>query len=130
MPEVIGGLSAADIAAIRTASGTYVETALSRNSEAWMKVLADDAVFMPPNMEALDTPAKIRAWIDSFPRMSMFRLTSLEIDGRVDMAYVRGRYEYSVESASDRGKYLEIWRREADGAWRLFRDIWNSDLTA
>ena len=28
----------------------------------------------------------------------------------------------------DRGKYIEIWRKQADGPWKLARDIFNSDL--
>jgi ketosteroid isomerase-like protein len=28
----------------------------------------------------------------------------------------------------DRGKYLEIWKRQADGSWKVALDIFNSDL--
>ena len=29
---------------------------------------------------------------------------------------------------TDRGKYLVVWKRGADGNWRLHRDIFNSSL--
>ena len=28
----------------------------------------------------------------------------------------------------DRGKFTEIWKKQADGAWKCVADIWNSDL--
>jgi ketosteroid isomerase-like protein len=28
----------------------------------------------------------------------------------------------------DSGKYIEIWRKQSDGTWKLVRDIFNSDL--
>jgi len=28
----------------------------------------------------------------------------------------------------DTGKYLEIWKKQADGGWKVVRDIFNSDL--
>ena len=130
MPDVIGGLSGPDVAAIQAGSAKYVSTALARDFDRWMTVSADDAVFMPPNAAPLDTRGKIRAWIEGFPKMSSFRLTQIEVAGRADLAYVWGRYEYGADGASDRGKYIEIWKKQADGSWKIFRDIWNSDAAA
>ena len=28
----------------------------------------------------------------------------------------------------DHGKYIEIWRRQSDGSWKVALDIFNSDL--
>ena len=30
--------------------------------------------------------------------------------------------------AADDGKYIEIWKRQADGSWKIAYDIFNSDL--
>ena len=28
----------------------------------------------------------------------------------------------------DRGKYLEVWKKQADGKWKVVADMFNSDL--
>ena len=30
----------------------------------------------------------------------------------------------------DKGKYIEIWKKQADGSWKLAMDMLNSDLAA
>jgi ketosteroid isomerase-like protein len=29
---------------------------------------------------------------------------------------------------TDRGKYVTIWKKQADGSWKVIADIFNSDL--
>ena len=57
----------------------------------------------------------------------------MEIQGQGDMAYDRGTYSMAVTPAGaapieDHGKYLTIWRKQADGSWKVARAIFNSDL--
>ena len=52
-----------------------------------------------------------------------------------DMGWVSGTYELTMNDASgkpinDRGKYLEVWEKQADGNWKCRADMWNSDLAA
>jgi ketosteroid isomerase-like protein len=57
-----------------------------------------------------------------------------ELEGRGDVAYARGSYSMKIAvpgapaPVDEKGKYVEIWRRQADGSWKLARDIFNSDL--
>ncbi len=46
---------------------------------------------------------------------------------------VGGTYELTMNDASgkpvnDRGRYVEVWEKQADGKWKCGTDIWNSDL--
>jgi hypothetical protein len=40
-----------------------------------------------------------------------------------------GRYTLDIPGApQDRGKYIEVWAPQPDGAWRIVDDIFNSSL--
>jgi ketosteroid isomerase-like protein len=54
--------------------------------------------------------------------------TKVEVAKAGDLAYVSGTYEETMTDA--RGKYLETFKKQADGTWKCIRDIWNSDLPA
>ena len=70
----------------------------------------------------------------AFPRVTRAEFHVEEIDGYGDIAYVTGRYAMTLQPEGapgpidDRGKYIEIRRKQADGSWLLARDIFNSDL--
>jgi len=49
------------------------------------------------------------------------------------MAWVSGSYELTMNDVggkpvNDRGKYLEVWEKQADGNWKCAADMWNSDF--
>jgi ketosteroid isomerase-like protein len=50
-----------------------------------------------------------------------------------ELGYTSGTYDFSIKDASgktisDKGKYLTVWKKEADGAWKVLFDTYNSDL--
>ena len=54
------------------------------------------------------------------------KTVDLEADG--NMAYELGSYVLTGNSGQlDEGKYVVVWKRESDGAWKWHRDIWNSN---
>ncbi|HET8712619.1 MAG TPA: DUF4440 domain-containing protein [Gemmatimonadales bacterium] len=127
-------LSEADRTAIRAATDSFVANARARRDSANAMLYTETAAFMPPNSGIAEGRAAIRAWLASFPPMSDFTLTPIEIDGRGDLAYVRGTYSMTIvgpngqPAGEDHGKYLEIRRRQPDGKWLISADIFNSDL--
>jgi ketosteroid isomerase-like protein len=61
--------------------------------------------------------------------------THIKVTKSGEMAYVSGTYEWVGKDAGgkevkDRGKYLEVWEKQADGTWKCSADCWNSDLPA
>jgi len=127
-------LTEADKTAIRAATDSFVANARSRRDSANAWLFTETATFMPPNGGPVEGRAAIRAWLAAFPPMSEFTATPVEIDGRGDLAYVRGTYTLTIAAASgraampDHGKYLEIRRRQPDGKWLVAIDIFNSDV--
>jgi uncharacterized protein (TIGR02246 family) len=127
-------LSDADIAAIRAATDSYATQAVAGRDSAVAAQYTENAIAMPPNQPALEGRAAIRAWFEAFPPMSAMSFTVLDIDGRGDLAYVRGTYTLTIAASNktpampDHGKYLEVRRRQADGSWLITADIFNSDV--
>lgn len=94
---------------------------------------AEDATVLAPNMPPVKGRAAIQAVLGSYPPIASVKFSPVDIDGRGDLAYVRGNYEMTmtVPGAApvvDRGKYLEVHKRQADGAFKVVYDSWSSDL--
>ncbi len=125
-------LSDADIAAIEEGSEAFAAAA---NADDWGGVAAlytEDAVLMPPNGPAVQGRAAVEAFFATFPPFSGFTLNPVEIDGRGDLAFVRGTFSMTIEmegmpAVQETGKYIEIRRRQTDGSWLIATDILNSD---
>ena len=136
-PE-IGSLSEEDVAAIRDLGEREVVDALL--AEDWARFAAtftEDAVRMPPNEPLHQGREAIREWAEANwgpLTLAEFTQTMLSIDGRGDLAYVRGSYAATSEvpglpePVSDVGKVISILRKQEDGRWLISVAIYNSDL--
>jgi ketosteroid isomerase-like protein len=50
-----------------------------------------------------------------------------------DLGYTSGTYIWSFRDTSgkpvsDKGKYLTVWKKQADGSWKVLFDMFNTDL--
>jgi ketosteroid isomerase-like protein len=51
-----------------------------------------------------------------------------------DLGYTQGTETYTItdpktgKPMSDRGKWLTIRKKQADGTWKIVQDAWNSDM--
>lgn len=123
-------------AAIEALMAKYVSGYESQDVESFVSVFADDAVRMPPNGPVVRGGEAIRNYYqDWFEKESLdVKLEPVEIKVAGDWAYAWGNYVATVTSAetedsrTDRGKWLNIYSKGADGNWRFHRNIWNSDL--
>ena len=129
------GLSDADKTAIRQGEDLFMTSANGKNFGAAAAAYLDDASVLPPKGPALNGKQEIQKFLSGFPPISDFKLDIVDIDGRGDLAYVRGNYSMTISPPGaapihDRGKYVEIWRKQADGSWKIKWDIFNSDVAA
>ena len=126
-------IPAEEIAAIRATNERFVELIIRQDFDALVELYTENAVFMPPHQPAVRGRASLRTWMSAFPKVSRFAFDVDEIDGRADLAYVRGRYSMTFQPdgapapVTDVGKFIEIRRRQADGSWLIEADIFNSD---
>lgn len=127
------GLSEADRAAIRQAQEEFVKLMNARDFKGLAALYAEDAVVLPPNQPVVQGRAAIQAFMENSPPSSNFQLRVWEVEGRADLAYSRETASSTVspagaEAGVARDKVLAIWRKQADGSWKVLRDTWNSDL--
>lgn len=127
-------LAEADETAIREAFATALKAAAAGDAAAWAAVYAEDAVLLPPHGASVQGREAIRTWIAALPPLSDVRADVADLEGRGDLAYARGSYSMKIAvpgapaPVDEKGKYLEIWRKQADGSWKLEKDMFNSDL--
>ena len=125
--------------ALRDADAQWSKAAGAKDLDKTVSYYSDDAIVMPPNASAATTKEAIRTvWKDllTSPGVAIsWKATKVEVAKSGDIGFVSGTYELTMNDASgkpvnDRGKYVEVWEKQADGKWKCGADIWNSDLPA
>jgi ketosteroid isomerase-like protein len=128
---------AADEAALRKLDDEWSRAVGSRDVEKAISYYTDDAVVMLPNIPTLTGKEATRpvwkAMLESPSFSGGWKATKVEVARSGDMAYISGDYEFKEQDDSgkpltDKGKYLEVWRKQADGSWKCVADMFNSDL--
>src|SRR5438309_181660 len=123
--------------ALRDLDAKWSAAAGAKDVDKTVSYYAESAVVMPPSASAATTRETIRsAWKEMLttPGAAIsWKATKVEVAKSGDLAYVSGTYEETMTDASgkpvkDRGKYVEIFKKQADGTWKVVADIWNSDL--
>lgn len=127
-------LSDADLAAIQGVPDRYAQLSLAQDFAGAARLFTEDAVRMPPNQEVHQGRDAILAFLEQFPPVTEFEAAAVEVTGSGDLAVGRGTFSFTapVEGASEpmqeRGKWMAIWQKQADGSWLMSHDIWNSDM--
>jgi len=94
---------------------------------------AEDAIIFPPNAKPVSGFDDLIKFFQAYPPMTDYRQKPEEI-------VVFGNYAYLWETASvtlpltDQTSYVDtatilwIWQKQTDGSWKLWREIWHSDI--
>jgi ketosteroid isomerase-like protein len=93
---------------------------------------ASDGMIMPPNSEAVKKDGLVSLW-GNFIRSGIkeLKLSVQDVAGNDDMLTETGTYELVGDNnkSLDKGKYVVVWKNE-NGSWKIFRDIFNTNLPA
>lgn len=131
-----GALSEADLASIREVSDEFSRSVVASDWAAVGRLYTQDAVLMPPGAPSVRGRPDAVAALATLPKATEMNLTLEAIDGRGDLAFVRGSYQMTVavpgasEPVKDKGKFVEVRRKQPDGRWLIAVDIFNSDYPA
>ena len=128
------GEMSADAKALAKLDDDWSKAAGTRDAERVASYYAEDAIAYPPNEPAaLGRAAAKKVWGAYFAEPSLmisWRTQHAEVIG--DLGYTSGSYEVTSKgpdgkAGSEKGKYLCVWKKQADGTWKAVHDMWNSD---
>ena len=102
---------------------------------ACLASLADDVLVMPPNAPAISGRQPYGAWIEGLLEVVSIEETISEHHTEIagDWAFDSGHWEATItqraddQQFEDRGDYVWVLRKAADGSWATVQMIWNSD---
>ena len=130
---------AADERAIREAELEWWGVTVAKNLERTVAFYADEASMFPPNAPLATGKEAIRAvWspLLTTPGVAISgQTTKVEVSRGGDLGYTTGTYQLTApdpagKPVTDRGKYVVVWKKQADGSWKVIADIFNSNLPA
>jgi len=122
---------------LRDLDAQWSKAAAAKDLEQTVAFYSDDAIVLPPNATSAATKETVRnLWKDLLAAPGLvisWRPSKVKLGHNGAMAWVSGAYELTMNDVggkpiNDRGKYLEVWEKQADGNWKCAADMWNSDL--
>ncbi len=129
----------AEAAAIRSADADCLKAWAAKDVDRVLSCYSDDASVLPSNAPIATGKEAIRAlWSQLFetPGFALsWDISKLEVSRAGDLAYGHGTYELMVNDAAgnpvtERGKWVGVYKKQADGQWKMVVDIGNSDQPA
>jgi len=128
--------TSADEAAIRESVVAWSKAAGRKELERCLSFYTEDACVLPFNAPIAQGKDQIRhVWsmLMSNPGYSLrFGPTKIEVARSGDLAYEIGTFDLTLASDAGKpnamsGKYVVVWKKQANGMWKTAADIFNTD---
>jgi uncharacterized protein (TIGR02246 family) len=131
---------AADEKSIRDAEVASNAGWKARDIEKIVALYADDATLMVPDAPLMKGKDAIRGGLKEFlmdPNLSLtFTASVVEVSKGGGLAYSQGTYTLTQTNPKtkkpvvEKGRYVTVYRKTADGSWRAVEDINNAEAPA
>jgi len=123
--------------AVEASNAKWMAAFNQGDAAAVAAVYTDNATLMPPNSEMIEGRQGIQDfWGDAIQSgLKDASLTTVSVQANGETAYEIGKFSLAVHSQGKdpqviSGKYVVVWQKGSDGAWKLNVDIWNSSMPA
>lgn len=129
-----------DVAAVRTsleaANAKFMNAMKAGDTATAFANYADDAVVMMANQKPWRGRAEWSAGFGGLLSVMTIKdaaFTTSDVMVSNDLAIETGTYSMTLvpkggPEIKDEGKYLTVWKRQADSSWKIIRDISNTSL--
>ena len=115
----------------------YEASILAGDPDRWIDLWVEDGVQLPPgNPPVVGKEAIYDRISDDLATFeySEFVINNEDVEVNGDLAFARGNYVVTLaakaggDPISVDGKYMTIMRQQPDGSWKIYRDIFNSNV--
>jgi uncharacterized protein (TIGR02246 family) len=123
-----------DEAGIRAAERNLEKALESADPTAWVYAYTEDAVFVAPGAPAVQGRAALLQMAKAMKPLSSVSINALRTEGSGHLAYVYARASWVSGRGVDAApvtnvRGIIVWRREADGQWRVAQELLNAEPT-
>lgn len=136
-PAPVADTRAADLQAVKDVEAAWVKDVTTKDPDKWASYFAEDGSGLYPGAGILNGKAAIKAAMAPIladPNFSLtFQSTRAMASKGGDMVYSQGTYAMTMtdpktkKPMTDKGKYLTVYMKQADGSWKAVADTFNSD---
>ncbi|HUI54157.1 MAG TPA: DUF4440 domain-containing protein [Bryobacteraceae bacterium] len=127
--------SAADAQAVKDKDAAWSKDVATKDPAKFSAYYAQDATLLIPNEPIVHGVDNIKAAIGPMMQDPNFALSfgAEKVECSGSLCYSQGAYSMTTTGKdgkpfNDKGKYLTVWRKQADGGWKAIEDMINSDL--
>jgi uncharacterized protein (TIGR02246 family) len=113
----------------------WIDATKAKDVDAVLMLYTDDAVVLPDDDNTVKGKEAIREfykrWYSQKGKLvkQQFDETGVFMsspDLAIETADYSGTMNVDGKDVQFRGKNMVVWKKETDGSWKIFRDIWNS----
>jgi len=122
-------LSDADVAAIKQTFKRATDALVTKDWNTWSEFWTKDAVLMPPNHPSLSGIESLRKFVQAdLSDLKDFTQSDWTFEGRDGLAVVTTGMKWTFNNdKSKTGKQIVVMVKDADGAWRAQKVMYNLD---
>jgi ketosteroid isomerase-like protein len=114
-----------DAAEIRAAERALISALEAADTTTWVYHYTEDTVYVPPGAPAVEGRKALLEMARAMTPLSKVSISSLRTEGSGNLAYVYGNASWTYEGTTSHVRLVLVWRKEADGQWRIAQEIQN-----
>jgi ketosteroid isomerase-like protein len=119
---------------LKKLEGEFMKAAAEKGSAGYMSYYSDGAVELPNGGDAIVGKSNIATgmgFLDDKNNRLTWSPVGADISASGDLGYTFGTFEFQSKDKDgkgvvDRGKYMTVWKKQADGSWKVAVDMGNS----
>ena len=127
--------TSADVAAIKKMQERELAAVGTGSADTALAVYTSDVIMMPPGEPAIVGSAALRTWFENATKDNNFsgNYTTNDVDVSGDLGVVHYVGQLTVTpkkggpAMTEVIKGVHVYKRQADGSWKIAQDVWNSD---